>query len=215
MADGSAPQRKPRVDAAARREEYIDVAARVMMEKGLHGATMRDFAEAAGAAKILFYRLFPSREALVEAVFERVEKAVKASFSTWDGYGSMVRNVLADARRDPAPFLVVLKNCGGGADRSDWGDRLRAIVNERSRPMFEPKPGAPDGAEERAGQAGATLFGLWIDCMTTWLEERDGLDDAARIRWWGRIVKEWRLATREAYRLDPPKTEPTTNEKDA
>ena len=54
MADGSAPQRKPRVDTAARRAEYIDVAARVMLEKGLHGATMRDFAEAAGAAKILF-----------------------------------------------------------------------------------------------------------------------------------------------------------------
>lgn len=213
MADGSAPTRKPRVDAAARRAEYIDVAARVMLEKGLHGATMRDFAEAAGAAKILFYRLFPSRDAIVEAVFQRVEDAVIAAYrETWQGYGSMVARVLEQARQDPAPFLVVLKNCGGGADRSDWGDRLRAIFNERSRPLFEPKPGAPDGAEDRAGLAGGSLFGLWVDRMIVWLEERDGLDDATRIRWWSRIVREWRLASREAFRLDPPQDQP--NEED-
>ena len=39
---------------------------------------------------------------------------------------------------------------------------------------------------------------------------RDGLDDATRIRWWSRIVREWRLASREAFRLDPPQQE--TNE---
>ncbi len=205
MADGSAPQRKPRVDAAARRAEYIDVAAKVMLEKGLHGATMRDFAEAAGAAKILFYRLFPSRDAIVDAVYERVEDALLAAYAEpWTGYGSLVARVLEMARKDPAPFLVVLKNCGGGADRSDWGDRLRAIFNERSRPLFEPKSGAPEGAEDRAGLAGGSLFGLWVDRMIVWLEERDGLDDAARIRWWSRIVREWRLASREAFRLDPP-----------
>ncbi|MBI1408101.1 MAG: TetR family transcriptional regulator [Caulobacter sp.] len=206
MADGSSPQRKPRVDAAARRAEYVDVAARVMLEKGLHGATMRDFAEAAGAAKILFYRLFPSRDALVDAVYDRVETAVLAAYAEpWTGYGSMVRRVLETARHDPAPFLVVFRNCGGGADRSDWGDRLRAIFNQRSRPLFEPKPGAPPGAEARADLAGGSLFGLFVDSMIVWLEERDGLDDAARIQWWGHIVRAWHLASREAFRLDPPK----------
>lgn len=205
MADGSAPSRKPRVDAAARRAEYIDVAAKVMLEKGLHGATMRDFAEAAGAAKILFYRLFPSRDALVEAVYQKVEDALLAAYAEpWAGYGSMVARVLEQARKDPAPFLVVFRNCSGGADRSDWGDRLRAILNERSRPLFDPKPGAPEGAEDRANLAGGSLFGLWVERMTVWLEDKDGLDGPARIRWWGRIVREWHAASREAFRLDPP-----------
>ena len=65
-------------------------------------------------------------------------------------------------------------------------------------------PGAPEVAEYRAGLAGGSLFGLWVDRMIVWLEERDGLDDATRIRWWSRIVREWRLASREAFRLDPP-----------
>jgi AcrR family transcriptional regulator len=203
MVAAAPPVRKPRVDAAARREEYVDVAARVMLEKGLHGATMRDFAEAAGAAKVLFYRLFPSREALVEAVFQRVFAQIVAAYDEpWDGYGSMVGRVLERARRDPAPFLVVLRNCGGGADKSEWGDQMRQLFNSRSRPLFDPGPGAPEGAEARANLAGGSLFGLFVDSMIVWLEERDGLDDAARIRWWARIVREWHAASREAFRLD-------------
>jgi len=38
--------------------------------------------------------------------------------------------------------------------------------------------------------------------MVTWLEDRDGLTDEERIRWWGRIVRENRAAGREAFRLD-------------
>ena len=85
-------RRKPRVDHEARRAEYVSVAARVLLEKGLHAATMRDIAEAAGAAKVLFYRLFPSREALVEAVFARVEAEIRHAHDLpWEGYGSLVR----------------------------------------------------------------------------------------------------------------------------
>ena len=205
MADGNrAPiRRKPRVDAEARRRTYVDIAATVLLEKGLHAATMRDIAEAAGAAKVLFYRLFPSRDALVEAVFQRVETAITAAYDEpWDGYGSMVRRVLEAARLDPPPFLVVLKNCRGGPELNEWESRLRTLFTVRTLPMFTPEPGAPTDADERATLAAGTLFGLFVESMISWLEERDGLDDATRILWWGRIVREWRAATREAFRLD-------------
>lgn len=205
MSASSARTRKPRVDADARRRQYVEVAAQVMLERGVQGATMREIAERAGAAKVLFYRLFPSRDALVEAVYQRVEDAILAAYAEpWDGYGAMVRRVLETARSDPAPFLVVLRNCFAGAQYSEWGQRLRAIFNQRSRALFDPEPGAPDGALERANLAGGTLFGLWVDSMIAWLEERDGLDDAARIRWWARIVREWHAASREAFGLDAP-----------
>ena len=38
----------------------------------------------------------------------------------------------------------------------------------------------------------------------TWLEDSDGLSDEKRFVWYGRIIREWRKATREAYDLDPP-----------
>ncbi len=194
-------RRKPRVDHDARRAEYVSIAARVLLDKGLHAATMRDIAEAAGAAKVLFYRLFPSREALVEAVFQRVEAAIEDAFvQPWEGYGSMVRHVLATARQEPAPFLLVLKNCRSG--QLDWEPRLRVALAKTSMPLFRPGPDAAPGAEERAQRASSAMFGLFVDSMLTWLEDLDGLTDEERIRWWGRIVKAWREAAREAFRLD-------------
>ena len=194
-------RKKPRVDPVARRDEYLRVAARVLLEKGLHTATMRDIADAAGAAKVLFYRLFPSREALVEAVFERVANAIEAAYAApWEGYGSMVARVLETARREPAPFLLVFRNCRAG--QPEWEARLRALIARTSMPLFTPGPKAPAGAEARAEQAAGALFGLFLDSMVAWLEDRDGLTDEERIRWWGRIVRESRAAGREAFRLD-------------
>ena len=194
-------RKKPRVDHAARRTEYVGIAARVFLDRGLHSATMRDIAEAAGAAKVLFYRLFPSREALVEAVFARVEQAIDEAYDQpWEGYGSMVAKVLETARKDPAPFLVVFKNCR--ASQPEWETRLRAVLGRVSMPLFMPGPDAPAGAEARAQKAAGALFGLFLDSMVTWLEDRDGLTDEERIRWWGRIVRENRAAGREAFRLD-------------
>ncbi|CAN1494303.1 AcrR Transcriptional regulator [Caulobacteraceae bacterium] len=194
-------RKKPRVDRAARRAEYVGVAARVFLDKGLHAATMRDIADAAGAAKVLFYRLFPSREALVEAVFERVAHAIDDAFdSPWEGYGSMVRKVLETARQDPAPFLVVFKNCR--ASMPEWEAGMRSLLARTSMPLFTPAPDAPAGAEARAEKAAGALFGLFLDSMVTWLEDRDGLTDEERIRWWARIVRENRAAGREAFRLD-------------
>lgn len=197
----SSPRRKPRVDRDARRAEYVSVAGRVLLEKGLHTATMRDIADAAGAAKVLFYRLFPSREALVEAVFMKVEVAILEAYAQpWDGYGSLVRHVLVTARQEPEPLLLVLKNCRGG--QPEWEERMRALLSTVSMPLFIPGPGAPAGAQERALRASGAMFGLFVDSMITWLEERDGLTDDERVRWWGRIVKAWREAAREAFRLD-------------
>ena len=194
-------RKKPRVDHAARRDEYVRTAARVFLDKGLHAATMRDIAEAAGAAKVLFYRLFPSREALVDAVFDKVATAIDDAFdSPWEGYGSMVGKVLETARKDPEPFLVVFKNCR--ASQPEWEARLRAILARTSLPLFAPGPDAPPGAEERSKKAAGALFGLFLDSMVGWLEDRDGLTDEERIRWWGRIVRENRAAGREAFRLD-------------
>ena len=47
------------------------------------------------------------------------------------------------------------------------------------------------------------MTSLLFDTLVAWLEDTDGLTDEKRFVWWGRIIREWRLATREAYDLDP------------
>jgi AcrR family transcriptional regulator len=60
-----------RLDPEARREQIIRSAVCYFAEVGL-GGTTRDLARRAGITQALLYRYFASKEALVEAVFERV-----------------------------------------------------------------------------------------------------------------------------------------------
>ena len=48
------------------------------------------------------------------------------------------------------------------------------------------------------------MINLMFDTLVVWLEDSDGLTDEKRFVWYGRIIREWRKATREAYDLDPP-----------
>ncbi|MBY0337235.1 MAG: TetR/AcrR family transcriptional regulator [Acetobacteraceae bacterium] len=60
-----------RLDPATRREKILDAAVAYFAEVGFDGPT-RDLAARAGVTQALLYRYFPSKQALVEAVFERV-----------------------------------------------------------------------------------------------------------------------------------------------
>ena len=53
---GRAP--KPRVDKEARKADYLRAAAKAFLAKGA-AASMQDVADAAGAPKPVFYRIFP------------------------------------------------------------------------------------------------------------------------------------------------------------
>lgn len=40
------------------------------------------------------------------------------------------------------------------------------------------------------------------ETLINWIEDRDGLDDEARVRWFGHVVREWRRISRAVYRRD-------------
>ncbi len=63
------PERPLRRDAEANRRQILEAAGRLMAERGL-AAPLEDIAAAAGVGIATLYRRFPSREELVEALFE-------------------------------------------------------------------------------------------------------------------------------------------------
>jgi AcrR family transcriptional regulator len=71
----SSAERRPgtrrRDQAAARREQLLAVALDQFAEKGVHGTTIREIAQAAGITEGLIYHYFPSKTALIQAVVER------------------------------------------------------------------------------------------------------------------------------------------------
>jgi AcrR family transcriptional regulator len=72
------PQRKPRVDAERNRDRILEVAKDAFTQSGAE-ASLDDIAKQAGVGAGTLYRHFPSREALIEAVYRtEVEKLAAA-----------------------------------------------------------------------------------------------------------------------------------------
>lgn len=61
---------KPRLASAERRQSIIDAAIPLFARKGFTGTTTREIAEAAGVSEALVFKLFASKTALYDAIFE-------------------------------------------------------------------------------------------------------------------------------------------------
>lgn len=61
--------------AAARRAQILDAATKVFAEKGLHRATIKDVARAAGVADGTIYNYFVNKDALLIGILERVNES--------------------------------------------------------------------------------------------------------------------------------------------
>jgi AcrR family transcriptional regulator len=73
-AAGASPARKPRADAERNRERILEIAKQVFTIEGA-AASLDDIARRSGIGNATLYRHFPTREALIEAVYRNeVEK---------------------------------------------------------------------------------------------------------------------------------------------
>jgi len=132
------------------------------------------------------------------------DTVVKIHQGKWDGYGRALRVVYFEAKKDREIFLVVLKTFSGDPTLAPSREKLLDLVFKQAAKFFAPADGAPPGPPNRTSRASRNMTGLMFDTLVAWLEDNDGLTDEKRFVWWGRIVREWHLATREAYELDAP-----------
>ena len=98
---------------ADKRTRILDAAIRVFAEHGYHGARVGDIAEDAGVAHGLLYHYFPSKQALLETLFEESMTDVRASFLAADAepdprqrIGALLR-ASADIVRDHREFWTL------------------------------------------------------------------------------------------------------------
>jgi AcrR family transcriptional regulator len=70
---GPAPATTPRTDRGRRRREAVlDAAAELFLDRGFHGTSIDDVGAAAGISGPGLYRHFPSKDALLMAVLDRI-----------------------------------------------------------------------------------------------------------------------------------------------
>jgi AcrR family transcriptional regulator len=199
---GRPGQPKPRVDRDARAQAVLDAAVRVFTDRGLHAATMQHIADQVGMAKILIYRLYPSRQALIDALFSEVLIEIETiAAHPWGGYGSGIAALIEMGRARPALVLLLLRDARGGPETAPWATACDALLAGLTEPFVAPPSDASDLLKAACAHAARTFVPFITQTWIAGLEQSDGLGDAARIRWFGDIVRAWRTATRDALGL--------------
>jgi AcrR family transcriptional regulator len=204
---GRPGQPKPRVDKAARGLAVLEAAVEVFAEKGLQVATMQDVADRMGVAKILIYRLYPSRQSLIDALFGDMLARIEAEAGRpWGGYGSSIARLVAMSRANPKLALLLLRDARGASEALAWREALEALLIQLIEPFVAPPPTASQAAVATCRHAARTFMPFVIEAWAAGIEGTDGMDDATRARWFGEIVKAWREATYAAAGLSVPES---------
>src|SRR5688500_17290522 len=102
------------LDREARRESIMRAAAEAFGAKGYAATSMEDVAAACGITKLIVYRHFDSKEALYDAVLERVsdrlaEELIEGVRSGRPGV-TAARALLVVAREDPDGFSLLWRH---------------------------------------------------------------------------------------------------------
>ena len=208
MSRGRPGQPKPRVDRDARAQAVLDAAVMVFAEKGLHAATMQDIADRVCMAKILIYRLYPSRQTLIDALFSDILVEIETvAAQPWRGYGSGMAALIELGRARPALLLLLLREAHGSPESLPWATACDTLLAGLAEPFVAPPADAPNALKAACAHAARTFLPFIVQVCIAGIEDKDGMTDAARAKWFGHMVRAWRTATREALGL-PDAPEP-------
>ena len=128
------PSKRQPIPALTPRERLLSAATELFCRHGVHAVGVDAVVEAAGTAKTTLYKLFGSKDALVEAVLEREGRAWREWFlggidagdasprERLDRIDPLLREWFAGARFFGCPFI----NAVGEHDKDD--DRMRRLA---------------------------------------------------------------------------------------
>ncbi|GAA3487232.1 MULTISPECIES: TetR/AcrR family transcriptional regulator [Streptomyces] len=166
-----------KVDRTARREELLDAALRVFARKGFAASRIDDVAAEAGIAKGSVYLSFDSRDALLEAVFQRYaarsEQALAAASAVrgpaLDRLAALVRGTVAFLAAHPehARVLADVWACRAPLDlaavhRAHREAVARLLADARAEGTLRPGVGAAHAA---------VVVGAVEGCLVQWLAD--------------------------------------------
>ena len=148
--------RRTKEEALQTREQLLDAAERVFLERGVGHASLAEVADAAGVTRGAIYHHFDSKAELFEAMVERAEMPIDAAFESaaasdddpLDSLGKRALNALlqlASSSRVRRVFEVVFLRC-------EYTDELATVeqrhLREREQCLYL--------CGESSGQSGRT-----------------------------------------------------------
>ncbi|WP_293453527.1 TetR/AcrR family transcriptional regulator [Phenylobacterium sp.] len=205
--DRTAGPRRREAREAARRESFMRVAAAVFREHGLAGATMEQVAAAAGVTKVVLYRRFPSKDALIQAIVDETIRLLRGGVAKpWTGYGAGIRKSLEAARSFADGYVLLIRY----ADQHPYCHAARAEHRKRSAKrlralLWNPEP-APPASEwpPLIDLAVEPMISFTNEALVYWVENGDPSRDGLFIHWCGQMLRAWRNNAAELLNLDSP-----------
>jgi AcrR family transcriptional regulator len=209
--DQAEPLSGPRTAREAeRREQFMRVAAAVFRQHGLAGATMEQVAAAAGVTKVVLYRRFPSKGALILGIFAETLRRLKAQdVKPWTGYGGGMRKSLAAARSFEDGFILLVRHGNQHPGYRASHEALRYRTGQRLRGLLW-YPDQPPPRSERPALLELSLepmISFCNDALAYWVERGDPAKDELFLRWCGQMMRAWRHNAAELLNLDSPEQE--------
>ena len=141
---------------AVRREAFVDAAERLIRARGYEQTSIQDVLDAVDASRGAFYHYFASKEALLEAVVERIADAVMANLSPIAADPELpalekLQRVFAAANRWKAErreLMLALLRAWFSDDNAIVRERLRRAARARLGPVLTDivRQGAAEGA---------------------------------------------------------------------
>ncbi len=179
----------PRLPAARRRQQLLDVALRVFAERGFHPTSMNDLAEAAGVTMPVLYQHFGSKRELylelLEEVGDRLRDAIGKATSEAASPREQVQRGFAAYFRYVADHEAAFQVLFGGGTRRDEAFAAHALRVEASIAdiiaTLIDVPGLDDATRRLLGHG---IVGLAEGASRHWLREAHGADPeelAARV----------------------------------
>ena len=188
------PRARPvavRVPHDERRRQLLDVAGRLLTERGAELVQITEVAERAGVSRPLVYRLFPTRQALVRALLEDFAAHLSARFQA-----AVVRAMPGTVEGIAAAFVVAscetIEAKGAGPwrllDGSGAEPELARLGRATLRELLEPWEARLQELTGRSRKRNANVMWIltaagraaldgWIDGS---LSRREAIDDGTR-----------------------------------
>ena len=173
-----------------RRALLLAQAAEALDAHGLRSVTIDAIAERAGVAKVVLYRYFGSKDALIDAVLDDMVEAllgVDAMPARW--WTERLPHTLALARRKRAALRVLLRQAPHDPRFGRHVEHLHAVLAERTIERIREALGEPGAMPGEPGMLARMVSSLLLDAYLGWVDGGDPAREAEFLDWLAASVR--------------------------
>lgn len=174
-----------------RREHLLLAAADVMDARGLRQATMDQIAEGAGVSKIVLYRYFKSKDALVHAVLDDIVDGILDADSAEPGmwWAARMRLTLKVARTRGSAMRLLIRHAAHDPVFGVHFERLTAALIARIEERQVEILGPGDMVAGKIGVLDASIAAFMLDAYVRWIDSGRPEEDERFLEWLGKSVR--------------------------